>query len=185
MLKFLQNQEKVKVQSRTEEFMKADMYERQRKKQEKIDRIKEQKRAISLRLTQRPAAGEVSAVHLETRLKASESKGSGTKSTAFSDAKKFSTISKIDQQINLNKLNSRQNAEMLRVLQEEQDKESKRYVELQKVTDPADRKRLEKIFAAEKVKSKERISNLIKLHDAECEQFQEKSNKSRTKNIYN
>jgi len=67
----------------------------------------------------------------------------------------------------LEQIRTRQNREMLRLLEDEQKEENKREVQLARVTDANERKRLAKIYAEEKGKAKSRIENLTKVHDNE------------------
>ena len=69
------------------------------------------------------------------------------------------TTASIEKEIETIKL--RQNHEMLVMLEEEQENEKQREEELRKVSDPQDRKRLEKILGMERAKAHSRIQQLV------------------------
>lgn len=72
---------------------------------------------------------------------------------------KKSTKADIEKEIEAIKL--RQNHEMLLLLEEEQENEKQREEELKRVTDPQDRKRLEKILGMERAKAHSRIQQMV------------------------
>ncbi len=72
---------------------------------------------------------------------------------------KKSTGTNLEKEIESIKL--RQNHEMLVLLEDEQENEKQREEELKKVTDPQDRRRLEKILGMERAKAHSRIQQLV------------------------
>jgi len=63
---------------------------------------------------------------------------------------------------------------MLRLLEDEQVEENKREMELARIVDNGERKRLKNIFDVEKQKAKERIEALAKKHDQEISALAQK-----------
>lgn len=78
-----------------------------------------------------------------------------------------SRIRDMPPQKKLEQIRTRQNREMLRLLEDEQVEENKREMELARVVDNGEKKRLKNIFDVEKQKAKERIEALAKKHDQE------------------
>jgi hypothetical protein len=62
-------------------------------------------------------------------------------------------------------IRKKQNEELLMVLDQEQRREEEREMQLEAVTDPAERRRLEKIFGMERASANQRILELTALHE--------------------
>lgn len=63
-------------------------------------------------------------------------------------------------------LRRRQNEDLLLVLEREQSNETEREIELTKVTDPAERRKLEQLFGVERARASERIMQITAEHEA-------------------
>lgn len=63
-------------------------------------------------------------------------------------------------------LRRRQNEDLLLVLEQEQRNETDREIELAKVTDPSERRKLEQIFGVERARASERIMQITAEHEA-------------------
>merc|ERR1712146_570367 len=63
-------------------------------------------------------------------------------------------------------LRRRQNEDLLLVLEQEQRNETDREIELAKVTDPAEQRRLENLFGVERARASERIMQMTAEHEA-------------------
>ena len=63
-------------------------------------------------------------------------------------------------------LRRQQNEDLLLVLEQEQRNETDREIELAKVTDPTERRRLEQLFGVERARASERIMQITAEHEA-------------------
>ena len=63
-------------------------------------------------------------------------------------------------------LRRQQNEDLLLVLEQEQRNETDREIELAKVTDPSERRRLEQLFGVERARASERIMQITAEHEA-------------------
>ena len=63
-------------------------------------------------------------------------------------------------------LRRQQNEDLLLVLEQEQRNETDREIELAKVTDPNERRRLEQLFGVERARASERIMQITAEHEA-------------------
>jgi len=81
-------------------------------------------------------------------------------------AQQMDNLNRDEAQHLVEELRRQQNQSLLLVLEQEQRNETDREIELAKVTDPAERRRLEHLFGTERARASERIMQITAEHEA-------------------